>query len=47
MNNGDELIILAGHKNLVSNIKWNPAVKFNLASTGFDQTIKVWDVNKN
>ena len=38
--------MLKGHGKKIQKMEWHPTADFTLASTSFDQTIKVWDVQK-
>jgi coronin-7 len=36
---------LAGHGAKIQNIDWHKSVDMNIASTGLDNTVKIWDVS--
>jgi len=43
----DNMTFRPSHKAWISSVKWNPTNAYELASTSYDGTVKLWDIRSN
>ena len=39
--------LMKSHKNLITNVKWHPHSAYLLLSSGYDNSVKIWDIRSS